>query len=198
LSNSQAIVTKNRVYMIGGSNGTSFISTVYYATINADGTLGTWLTGTDIPTALAFAQAIITKNKVYLIGGGTTVMDSSTVYVASINSDGTLGAWTTGPTLPGKVSHHQCAVTKNRVYVLGGWNSTTLSTIYSSLISEDGTLGSWVTETSLPVGLVNSSIVVFKNTLYLIGSGTSTLQSSFSTVYTAPINSDGTLGKECF
>ena len=47
------------------------VSTVYTAPINADGTLGTWTTGTSLPSVLCSSQAIVTKNRVYLLGGYT-------------------------------------------------------------------------------------------------------------------------------
>lgn len=81
LSWSQAIVTKSRVYLLGGYNG-SFVSTVYTAPINTDGTLGTWTTGTSLPGALSASQAIVTKSRVYLLGGHTGSSIVSTVYTA--------------------------------------------------------------------------------------------------------------------
>ena len=80
LYKSQAVVTKNRVYLLGGSNG-SAISTVYTAPINADGTLGTWTTGTSLPGGIFASQAITTKNRVYLLGGS----NGSAVYTAPIS-----------------------------------------------------------------------------------------------------------------
>ena len=188
LAFSQAIVTKDRVYLLGGTTG-SYVSTVYTAPINSDGTLGSWTTGTSLPGALGASQAIVTKDRVYLLGGnnGSYV---STVYTAPINSDGTLGSWTTGTSLPGALGVSQAIVTKDRVYLLGGYNgSAYVSTVYTAPINSDGTLGSWTTGTSLPGALGSSQAIVTKDRVYLLG-GTSVS----TAVYTAPINSDGTLG----
>ena len=77
LAGSQAIVTKNRVYLLGGFNGSDMVSTVYTAQVNADGTLGGWVTDTSLPGTVSSSQAIVTKNRVYLLGGFTDA-----VYVA--------------------------------------------------------------------------------------------------------------------
>ena len=196
LSWSQAIVTKNRVYLLGGRSSASAISgsTVYTAPINADGTLGSWSTGTSLPGALAQSQVIVTKNRVYLLGGYNGNSYVSTVYTAPINADGTLGAWTTGTSLPRALGYHQAIVTKNRVYLLGGWDAglSYVSTVYTAPINADGTLGTWTTGTSLPEPLGGSQAIVTKNRVYLLGGHNG--GSWVSTIYTAPINEDGTLG----
>ena len=190
---SQAIVTKNRVYLIGGiDGGGSYTAAIYTAPINSDGTLGTWAIGTSLPSAYGISQAVVTKNRVYLIGGNTSELF---VYTAPINADGTLGGWNTGVSLPGALSRSSIIVTKNRVYLCGGYNNSSqwVSTVYSTTINNDGTMGTWLTDTSLPAPLAFSSAFVTKNKAYLIG-GRDNASAAISTVYTALINSDGTLG----
>jgi hypothetical protein len=194
---SQAITTKSRVYLLGGWDGNNPLSVVYTAPINSDGTLGAWTAGTNLPGALLGSQAIITKSRVYLLGGGQGRYDSSStiVYTAPINSDGTLGTWTTDSnSLPGTLSYSQAIVTKSRVYLLGGWNGNAVSTVYTAPINSDGTIGSWAVGTSLPGVLFSSQAVVTKSRVYLLGGGQGGWNSASTTVYTAPINSDGTLG----
>lgn len=138
LYSSQAIVTKNRVYLLGGNKGSNYVSTVYTTTINEDGTLGTWTTGTSLPAESTYSQAIVIKSKVYLLGGHSATPPFSTVYTASINVDGTLGTWSEGPRLPGALSYSQAIVTRSRVYLLGGFNGSTgsyLSTVYTAPFS---------------------------------------------------------------
>ena len=170
LATSQAIVTKNRVYLLGGDNVSDYVSTVYTAPINADGTLGTWTTGTPLPGKLSYAQSVVTKNRVYLMGGFNGSAWLSTVYTAPINTDGTLGGWTTGPSLPGPLGNSQAIVTNGRVYLLGGWvTPTAVSTVYTAPVNADGTLGAWTTGTSLPGTLSNSQAIVTNGRVYLLG-----------------------------
>jgi len=192
LAYSQAIVTSNRVYLLGGRNGGGYVSTVYTAPINADGTLGTWTTDTSLPDVLAYSQAIVTSNRVYLLGGRNGGGYVSTVYTAPINADGTLGTWTTDTSLPDVLASSQAIVTSNRVYLLGGRNGGGyVSTVYTAPINADGTLGTWTTDTSLPDALAYSQAIVTSNRVYLLGGRNG--GGYVSTVYTAPINADGTL-----
>lgn len=191
---SQAIVTKNRVYLLGGKTSTAYVSTVYTAPINTDGTLGAWTTGTSLPAILGYSKALVTKNRVYLLGGYNGTAYLTTVYTAPINSDGTLGTWTTGTSLPVIKSGSEAIITKDRIYLFGGNNGVDfLSSVHTAPINADGTLGTWTTSTSLPEALSISQSIVTKNRVYLCGGGFSSSVYT-STVYTAPINVDGTLG----
>jgi len=187
---SPAIVTKNRVYLLGGYT-TVPVATVYTAPINEDGTLGTWATGTSLPGVFNDASSIVTKNRVYLFAGVDASGVSATVYTAPINEDGTLGTWTIGPSLPGILRSSAPIVTKNRVYLLGGYTTASVATVYTAPINEDGTLGTWAVGTSLPGILRSSAAIVTKNRVYLLGG---LVSAAVATVYTAPINEDGTLG----
>jgi len=193
---SQAIVTKNRVYLLGGLNNHS----TYTAPIDSDGMLGEWIRAQSLPDVLAHSQAIVTKNRVYLLGGMNSTDDESlpVVYTSTINKNGVLGEWVSAPPLPDGLSRSQAIVTKNRVYLLGGYGVCDLvSTVYTAVINNDGTLGEWVTDTPLPCMLHSAQAIVTKNRVYLLGGwdGRVWNAGSFSTVYTAPINEDGTLGE---
>ena len=195
VSGQQSIVTKNRVYILGGRNGYGVISTVYSAPINADGTLGTWTAGPSLPGPLAYSQAIVTSNRVYLLGGWDGNGVVSIVYTAPINSDGTLGAWTTGPSLPIGLADTHAIVANSRLYLLGGdpsgGNSST-SVVHTAPINADGTLGSWTTAPSLPRPISQAQAIATNNKVYILGGNDN--YTWLSTVYTAPINADGTLG----
>lgn len=194
-SHSQAIVTKNRVYLLGGWNGTAYTTTVYTAPINSDGTIGAWTTSTSLPGVLTHSEAIVTKNRVYLLGGYNGTAYVSTVYTAPINADGTLGTWLAATSLPGVLAGSQAIITKNRVYLLGGINGINSYTgnVYTAPINEDGTIGTWTTASALPATLHVSQAIVTKNRVYMLA-GSINATTRTSTVYTAPINADGTLG----
>ena len=183
LSESSVVVTKNRVYMIGGRTASVSLKTVYTAPINADGTLGTWVEGTSLPFPISKAQTVVTKNRVYLIGGyeNGAFQHSATVYTAPINSDGTLGSWVYANSLPNSCSYSAAIVTKNRIYMLGGYVP---SKVYTCSVDSEGIIGSWSETTPLPAAVMDSQAIVTKDRVYLLS----------GTIYTASINSDGALG----
>ena len=101
-----------------------------------NGVSQTWTTATSLPGTVSHSQAIVTQNRVYLLGVHTGSASSSTVYTAPIASDGTLGTWTTATSLPGTVAYSQAIVTQNRVYLLGGHTgSAASSTVYAAPFS---------------------------------------------------------------
>lgn len=191
---SAAAVTKNRVYVFGGFNGSSAVSSVYTAPINLDGSLGSWVSGTALPGALFNGRVIIVKNKLYIIGGSPADNTSTaTVLVAEIRADGTLGSWSTSSSLPGSMSHAAVFMTNSRIYVAGGKTNTVINAnVYSCPVNSDGSLGVWVTETSLPGALSESQCIVTKSRVYLLGGYNGSAWTA--TVYTAVINANGTIG----
>jgi N-acetylneuraminic acid mutarotase len=193
------LVTKSRAYLIGGQDaGGAVVKTVLTAVINTDGTLGSWSAGTDIPGELNVTTLVVTKNRVYLLGGvNVSAVNVATVYTAPINTDGTLGTWTTETTnpLPAAIRLSSSIVTKNRVYVIGGVNSSAASidTIYTAAIDEDGVIGTWETDSNvLPVAIRQPAIITTRNRAYIFGGYTT---DEVDDVYTTTINEDGTLNE---
>lgn len=131
------VTTKNMVHVIGGHSGVGMVRTVYTAPINADGTLGAWTTGTNIPSDMCNASAVVVRNRVYLLGSGYNNADAvSRVLTAPINSDGTLGTWTTGTSLPGGLFQSSCFITQQRIYMVAGRSvSGDVSVVYSAPFS---------------------------------------------------------------
>ena len=118
------IVINSIVYIIGGFNSTDGIysSVVYYATINSNGTLNSWNTTTSLPVALAFVNAVYNNGYIYVLGGQTSDGKASkAVYYAKINSDGTLGSWSTGTSMPETKEGFAAFTDSSYIYVAGGY-----------------------------------------------------------------------------
>jgi hypothetical protein len=73
-------------YYVGGNNGSSPVSTVYYAKVNTDGTTESWATATNaLPIALDAITAVGDNDYLYVIGGANSVGDKvDTVYSAQV------------------------------------------------------------------------------------------------------------------
>lgn len=193
LFKAQVIITKNRVHLIAGTTGGTTTGAVYTAPINADGTLGSWSTGSSLPGAVFSSQAVVTKKRVYVIGGRSDSAQVNTVYSAIINADGTLGTWVIDSPLPVSVAQTQAVVIKKKIYLISGIvNGGYIPTIFSTTIKEDGSITGWKKEdTVIPFYAYDSQAVVVKNAIYMIG-GTGT--GGNNKVWRCVVNADGTLG----
>lgn len=187
LSQTQIVVTKSKVYLVGGyyNSGTGRTE-IYSAPINASGVVGTWsLEASSFPVAIHSQQIVVTKNRAYSLGGSIAGTVSSAIYTATIDSAGVMSAWTlSGSVMPGATMNHVAFSTANKIYVIGG-NST--NKVYSCAINSDGTLGSWTTETNFPTTTYWGQYAITKNRIYLFAYNS-------TAIYTAPIDSSGTIG----
>jgi hypothetical protein len=101
--------------------------------------------------------------------------------------------WTNVSNLTTNVIDAASLVTKNYIYILGGNNNGSLNNIQRASFDANGNLTStWSNVGTLPVAMGGMCYVAAKGRFYLIGGGGSS--GILSSVYSAPINSDGTLG----
>lgn len=195
-------VSNNRIYLIGGattvSGVTTNVSSIQYASINTDGTLGTWaLNPTAYVGAVSNQPAAAYNGHLYMVGnsGGGA---SNRIYSASINADGTVGAWTwdgngTNNFLDGSAYASMVAY-NGYLYIVGGYsNPQYFNTVDYAKINADGTLGTWAHTSSLATSRDRFGLIVVNGYMYALGGeiGSSTYSAS---VEYAPIHSDGTLG----
>lgn len=139
LESAGTVTANGYVYAIGGKTGSGACSTlctnaVYYAKLNADGTLGAWNTGTGtgLP-ALTHTRAVLMNGYMYAIGGYSSgEVNLATVYYSKLNADGTNGAWTQAASSLPTARHAPAVATANGyIYSVGGAGATT-SVVYAS------------------------------------------------------------------
>jgi hypothetical protein len=195
------LVSNGYIYAIGGatsgSNGSN-VSTVYYAKINNDGTLGTWISASSLLTATSRAAAVVSNGYIYEMGG---VNNSNTklteIEHAKINNDGTLGTWTdTSVSLASATAFLTAVYHNGYIYEVGGsTDSGTVATADYIKVNNDGTLDSsgWTTTTALPTPITRANSVVNDGYLYEIG-GLDGSSDNLPNVYYAHFNNDGSLG----
>ncbi len=156
-----------------------------------------------------------------IVTGGydiTSNANTTTVWSNNLNPDGTVGSatnttWTTIATspLPSTLAHHAMAEADDSnslvasgqryIYVIGGQVHSAdtpggTNTIYmASVNATTGVVGTWTTLTSnLPQALVGESATVHNGYLYVAGGLFGNNNIPTSAVYSAPVNSDGTIG----
>jgi len=195
LLHSSAIVTSSRVFLLGGHNGAAIINTIFSAVIQADGTLGVFTAVGTLPVNLYGSSVVVTRNRVFLLGGHNGAATINTIHSAVIQADGTLGAFTSVGTLPVNLHASSAIVTSSRVFLLGGRTGTVsavINTIFSAVIQADGTLGAFTAVGTLPINVDYSSAIVTSSRVFLLGGWTGS--AGINTIHSAVIQADGTLG----
>jgi hypothetical protein len=182
-----------------------------------------WTTTTALPKALTGLRAVAvpgsTTTTAFAIvtGGYDGTANSNVSYSDNLNADGTVGSatnidWTTIPanSLPEARAFHAMAeadptnslvaTTARFAYVIGGQKLSSgapggTDTVYmASVDPATGTVSTWQTLTStLPQPLLGMSATAYNGYLYVAG-GLNTNGVPQSTVYSAPINPDGSIG----
>jgi hypothetical protein len=188
------------IYAIGGSDNDSttsghVLTTVYYAKVNADGTLSAWNTAANsIPAARTVAMSIAYNGYLYTVGGmsvGGTA--TSTVYYAKLNADGSVGAWiTSSNALAANTTTGGVVEANGYLYMIGGAIGA-VKNEYAKL-NADGSTGAWTLTTNWPNTSSHSgnTVAVANGYVYSVG-GNIQAAVGGSTFY-AQLNSDGTIG----
>lgn len=117
--------------------------------------------------------------------------------------------WAAGPNLPAAISGAGVAfaqfATSGFVYAVGGAGAggVPVASVSYASVNPDGTLGPWTASTALPTALAfpaavaatqRNSAVATNGFLYALGGATNAAGAPVSTVYRAPINTDGSVG----
>ncbi len=187
------------VYVLGGlhyslSNDYTQPPTVYYASINSNGSLASWQTANDLPKPLARLSASVWNSTIYVIGGDNQQPPSSNVYSAKIQADGSLSAWTEQTPLPVDGIYTHASVANGALYVLGGFinsGTTIQNKVYYSKINADGTLAGWNQTTPMLQPLSSFSAVAAGGRIFVMcGSDNTQILNVF---YVASVMGDGSL-----
>jgi hypothetical protein len=166
--NATAIIN-GYLYVMGGCTNlacTTVSTTITYQAIGSDGSLkrpttcsGAYtdsycISPTSLPTGLAASGSAIFNGRIYLVGGFTT---GSNIYYVTVNSDGSLGAWSSV-----SLSSIGAPATLDYSYAFTKANPTASSTIPGNLYIIGGC-------TSAAVGCSGYSSVVDKCNLSISG-----------------------------
>jgi hypothetical protein len=118
----QHAFAKDFAYTIGGYKGEAgnpVSAEVFVATLGTAGARPT----TALPVPTAFGEAIAVDDFVFVVGGRDQVFGApakTTVLAAPIQTDGSLGTWTTLPPLPIARTNHELALVGDFLVISGG------------------------------------------------------------------------------
>ncbi len=116
------VAFNDRMYVFGGHTGTTVSNKVYFAPINANGSLGTWTMTTALPDSLHGIAGYVSGDSITITGGAGATITTSAIYRAKFQPSGGVGTWTYVGDLPVPAAQHEIVKTAAKVYTLGGEN----------------------------------------------------------------------------
>jgi hypothetical protein len=178
LVDNAGVVTNNGVmYVLGGGiTGGGRTANVERATINSNGTLGTWSASGTLPEARDSHAAVAYNGYIYISGG-----------------------YTGGGSYSTDVKYAAICTGSNTTVQFGASSTAFDAGSDCNGSSTPGTLSAWRVTTSMAIGRSNHAMVVYNNRLFIVDGCTTAAGSCNSTsptavVYCADINGDGTVG----
>lgn len=178
-----------RLYSLGGSStGGSVTSTVEFAPINSDCSLGGWQGTLPMTSTHSGNRAFAANGFLYNTGDMSDTLASGVQYALINPNNGTIGSWTATNAMNQKRADHAVLADTRAgyAYVLGGVSPTSTQTasVERAALNPDGTLGSWATMASLPAPLEDMAFAQANGRVYMLGgrSGTITNTVLFSTI----------------
>ena len=186
------------MYILGGITYGSgaYYKDIQYATINSDGTLGTWASaGGNVSNGGQGVCMATWNGYIYSLGGWDGSTDHNSVQYAAQNTNGTIGAWQNANSFTGARSNSQCVAYNGYLYLIGGEDTTGKNDVQYAAINGNGSLGTWQYTTSYHLGRANHAAIAYGGYMYVIGGVNSTTTNTpRPDAQYAAINPNGTLG----
>lgn len=162
------------IYVIGGIDGTRFLSSTESARIMPDGSLSPWRTATRLQERRGFFSAVTYQKYIYVVGGGNGANGSNllrSVERAELLPDGNLGPWIKEKNA--LIYPRRCtrlAIVGNYIYAIGGYSGTLLDSIERAEILPGGRLGPWVLQPQpLTMPRYVHAVAQHNDTVFVIG-----------------------------
>lgn len=153
-----AAVVGEKIYAIGGYNGTHYLSTVEEYNPATD----TWRLRAQMPTARNNFAAVEVNGKIYAIGGS-----NETGHLASIEVyDHIFNTWEKLDPMEISRTEFVAVTVEGQIYVIGGRNT---EGVLSSVLQYDPVTESWKTRSSIPTPRFGMAAAIINGTIYVIG-----------------------------
>jgi hypothetical protein len=179
-------VTVEHVYVVGGSANDSVPATgVYSTTIQSDGSVAPWSTGTALATGLThhatvaatpFNSKVTGSGYLYVMGGVETKggQPVNSIRRIPLSQDGSTGAAQDAGTLPASLHSFGAVVFRSTIYIAGGatTDDAPLASVYRAAIDTLGNIGAWESLASLPEARAYHGFTSLGGFLYAVGGDT--------------------------
>ncbi|HEX8938699.1 MAG TPA: hypothetical protein VF763_00930 [Candidatus Limnocylindrales bacterium] len=171
-----AVLAGNRLFYVGGSDGTTAKADVYATTPTADGNFAPWQPAGSLPAPRARVAAVFLGGSVYVVGGADdSGAPTDTVFVGTPGaSTGAISSWKTDDTLklPAPRAGAAVVVAGDGLFVVGGSDAKgPTTTVWKATLDTKGALGAWKPVGPLPAAepRTDAGAALLGNYLFVYG-----------------------------
>jgi len=158
------------LYAIGGAESEAAIAFVDRIPINADGSLGEWVSEPPLPTGTGGLVGDLVSGVIVVAGGTTASGTTDAAYSAVVETDGSLGPWKPAGSVGEGRMHAGSFSIGSTMWILGGFdNQSVWSDIVSATVSPDGTVSTWGAAGQLPGPRSHFSLTLLGSYVYITG-----------------------------
>ncbi len=169
------------LYVIGGRQDGLPSDNIYYASINANGTINAWqLASVHLPQALWGHTASYINGHILVVGGTHQASEgtaTNSVYSITIKPNGDITSISTSVhPLPLTRNQHSAAIYGNKLYILGGYDNANQrqSTVYYCTVNNEGENTTWSLDNPLLYPVASHSSTCFNGIITVMGGYQST------------------------
>jgi len=175
-----AASVNNKVYIIGGASGGTFLTTNQ----EYDPVTNTWAIKASMPTGRTAAMGAVVNNKIYVLGGQS---GSGPVVYSAANQEynPVTNTWAVKANMPAALGYGVAAAVNNKVYYIGGNNGVAYQTTNYEYNPATNT---WATKAPLSVYRVFGGAATVNDKIYVIGGQVSTGNTGLNEEYNPSTN----------
>lgn len=165
------------IYVYGGAGlaSASDLET-YYAPINPDGTVGTWVVGPDLARETCYGDSFVYNSRLYAVNECTTDIanDGHSIQYANLAANGSIGTWGFTTDYPGQNYGQGVAEYEGRIYISGGYSPRVgtpreENRVWSAPIDPvTGSIGTFVSENNMPQRKGGHRMVAHRGYMYVM------------------------------
>jgi N-acetylneuraminic acid mutarotase len=173
-----AVAVHDTIYAIGGSLDAYASTSVVEA---YDAATNNWISKANLPQKLCGETAGAVDNRIYIIGGSTSILGSGHTVDSVFEYDPISNSWTRKSNIPTPVAYAATGMVNGKIYVIGGCPFG-FGSAYRSVYEYNPATDSWTKKTDMPTARFFASASVVDGKIYVFGGVASLTGMGFSTV----------------
>jgi hypothetical protein len=183
------------IAVVGGVTAEGISSDALVARVGDDGDLSTWTPAPSLPFKRQRADIGFGQAGIVVCGGDTPTGVAAACTLGRVDAHGTILGWSDLPSLPIERFRHGTIVFGERVFVIGGFRSSTaLADVLTSVHGATSAFSPWTAARSLPEGREAAVVAGQGPYIWVVQGARVAIDGNTDTGWVSTIGTDGVLG----